>query len=47
MAHGFLQLFDNKLDVFLAVTKPAEKVNPIAIKVMDKMSINLIHNLTK
>ncbi len=34
MAHGFLQSFDNKLDVFSAGTKPAEKVNPMAVKVM-------------
>ena len=37
MAHGFLQSFDNKLDVFSAGTKPAEKVNPMAVKVMDEM----------
>lgn len=36
MAHGFLQSFDNKLDVFSAGTKPAEKVNPMAVKVMDE-----------
>lgn len=37
MAHGFLQSFDNKLNVFSAGTKPAEKVNPMAVKVMDEM----------
>ena len=37
MAHGFLQSFDNKLDVFSAGTKPAEKVNPMAVKVMDEI----------
>lgn len=36
MAHGFLQSFDNKLDVFSAGTKPAEKVNPMAVKVWMK-----------
>ncbi len=45
MAHGFLQSFDNKLDVFSAGTKPAEKVNPMAVKVMDEMSIDLAHLL--
>ena len=44
MAHGFLQSFDNKLDVFSAGTKPAEKVNPMAVKVMDEMSIDLAHH---
>lgn len=34
MAHGFLQSFDNKPDVFSAGTKPAEKVNPMAVKVI-------------
>ena len=37
MAHGFLQSFDDKLDVFSAGTKPAEKVNPMAVKVMDEI----------
>lgn len=41
MAQGFLQSFDNKLDVFSAGTKPAEKVNPMAVKVMDEMGIDL------
>ena len=41
MAHGFLQSFDNRLDVFSAGTKPAEKVNPMAIKVMGEMGIDL------
>ena len=47
MAHGFLQSFDNKLDVFSAGTKPAEKVNPMAVKVMDEMSIDLAHHTPK
>lgn len=37
MAHGFLRSFDNKLNVFSAGTKPAEKVNPMAVKVMDEI----------
>lgn len=36
MAHGFLQSFDNKLEVFSAGIKPAEKVNPMAVKVIQK-----------
>ena len=47
MAHGFLQSFDNKLEVFSAGTKPAEKVNPMAIKVMSKIGINLAHHTPK
>ena len=41
MAHGFLQSFDNRLDVYSAGTKPAEKVNPMAVKVMGEMGIDL------
>ena len=47
MAHGFLQSFDDKLDVFSAGTKPAEKVHPMAVKVMDEMGIDLAHNIPK
>ena len=47
MAHGFLQSFDNKLDVFSAGTKPAEKVNPMAVKVMEEMGIDLTHHTPK
>ena len=41
MAHGFLQSFDSRLDVYSAGTKPAEKVNPMAVKVMGEMGIDL------
>ena len=41
MAHGFLQSFDNRLEVYSAGTKPAEKVNPMAVKVMNEMGIDL------
>ena len=41
MAHGFLQSFDNRLEVYSAGTKPAEKVNPMAVKVMGEMGIDL------
>ena len=47
MAHGFLQSFDNKLDVFSAGTKPAEKVNPMAVEVMDEMGIDIAHHIPK
>lgn len=41
MAHGFLQSFDPKLEVFSAGTKPAEKVNPLAVKVMRGKDIDI------
>lgn len=47
MAHGFLQSFDHKLNVFSAGTKPAEKVHPIAVKVMEEIGIDLAHNIPK
>ena len=47
MAHGFLQSFDNRLEVYSAGTKPAEKVNPMAVKVMDEMGIDLSSHTPK
>lgn len=41
MAHGFLQSFDPELDVFSAGTKPAEKVNPLAVKAMHEKGIDI------
>lgn len=41
MAHGFLQSFDPGLDVFSAGTKPAEKVNPLAVKAMYEKGIDI------
>ena len=41
MAHGFLQSFDKNMDVFSAGTKPAEKVNPMAVKVMSETGIDV------
>ena len=41
IAHGFLQSFDNRQEVYSAGTKPTEKVNPMAVKVMDEMGIDL------
>ena len=41
MAHGFLQSFDSRLDVCSAGTKPAERANPMAVKVMGEMGIDL------
>lgn len=41
MAHGFLQSFDNRIEVFSAGTKPAGKVNPMAVKVMAESGIDI------
>lgn len=41
MAHGFLQSFDPELEVFSAGTKPAEKVNLLAVKVMKEVEIDI------
>ena len=47
MAQGFLQSFDNRLEVFSAGTEPAEKVNPMAVKVMDEIGIDLSRHTPK
>ena len=47
MVHGFLQSFDNRLEVYSAGTKPAIKVNPMAVKVMDEMGIDLSSHTPK
>jgi arsenate reductase len=41
MAEGFLKSFDKNLEVFSAGTKPAEKVNPFAVKVMQEVGIDI------
>jgi len=45
MAEGFLKSFDYQLQVFSAGTKPAEKVNPKAVKVMNELGINISDQL--
>lgn len=47
MAHGFLQSFDKNMDVFSAGTKPAEKVNPMVVKVMSETGIDLTNHTPK
>lgn len=47
MAHGFLQSFDNAIDVHSAGTKPTEKVNPMAVKVMSETGIDISHHIPK
>jgi arsenate reductase (thioredoxin) len=41
MAEGFLKSFDKELEVYSAGTKPAEKVNPYAVKVMKEEGIDI------
>jgi len=41
MAEGFLKSFDKTLEVYSAGTKPAEKVNPFAIKAMKEVGIDI------
>ncbi|MBI5808366.1 MAG: arsenate reductase ArsC [Ignavibacteriales bacterium] len=47
MAEGFLKSFDKNLEVYSAGTKPAEKVNPNAIKVMKEVGNDLSSNYPK
>lgn len=41
MAHGFMQSLDDSLTVCSAGTKPAERVHPLAIKVMNEVGIDI------
>lgn len=41
MAEGFLKSFDNNLEVFSAGTKPADKVNPFAVRAMQEIGIDI------
>jgi arsenate reductase len=41
MAEGFLKSFDDNLEVFSAGTKPADRVNPYAVKAMREIGIDI------
>lgn len=41
MAEGYLKSFDPSLEVFSAGTKPAQRVNPYAVKVMSEDGIDI------
>lgn len=41
MAHGFLQSFDNTIEVCSAGTYPAKQVNPLAVAVMNEIGIDI------
>src|SRR5450759_1596386 len=47
MAHGFLQSFDKRLQVFSAGTEPAIRINPTAVDVMKKAGIDISHYTPK
>jgi arsenate reductase len=41
MAEGILKSFDRSLDVYSAGTKPADRVHPMAIRVMQEIGIDI------
>jgi arsenate reductase len=47
MAHGFLQSFDNRIEVHSAGTLPGNEVNPLAVKVMAEEGIDISRNSPK
>jgi len=44
MAEGFLNAFDNKLEVYSAGTEPSNQVHPKAVEVMHEVGVNLTKN---
>ena len=47
MAHGFLQSFSSAIEVHSAGTKPAARVNPLAVKVMMEAGIDISSHTPK
>jgi arsenate reductase len=47
MAEGFLKQFNPQWEIYSAGTKPAEKVNPYAINVMNEIGIDISSNTPK
>jgi arsenate reductase len=47
MAEGFLKSFDKNLEVFSAGTKPAEKINPFAVKAMQEIGIDISNGVSE
>jgi len=47
MAEGFLKSFNYNLEVFSAGTKPAEKVNPFAVKAMQEIGIDISNGIAE
>jgi len=47
MAEGFLKSFDKDLEVFSAGTKPAEKINQLAVKAMQEIGIDINNGIAE
>lgn len=47
MAEGFLKSFDENLEVYSAGTKPAERVNPFAVKSMIEVGIDISNGVAE
>jgi len=47
MAEGFLKSFDPRLEVFSAGTKPAERINPFAVRVVKEVGIDISEQFPK
>ena len=47
MAEGFLQSFDNSIKVFSAGTFPGLNVNPIAVRMMSEVGVDISKNFPK
>ncbi len=45
MAHGFLKSFDPALVVYSAGTKPEKEVNPVAVRVMHEVGIDISNHI--
>jgi arsenate reductase len=41
MAEGFLKSFDKRIEVYSAGTKPADEVNPFAVRAMQEIGIDI------
>ena len=47
MAEGFLNSFDERLEVYSAGTEPSDKVHPKAVQVMKEIGIDISENYPK
>jgi arsenate reductase (thioredoxin) len=47
MAEGFLKSYDENLEVYSAGTKPAERVNPFAVKAMKEIGIDISNGIAE
>lgn len=47
MAEGFLKSFNNEIEVYSAGTNPEKRINPLTVKVMIEVGINISLNKPK